>query len=298
MPRRITSGRVGRAVLGDIVTQDNALQSVVTNANVVLEPNGTGVVEATKDLLVSNNAGVRFSDGDTNYAKIVAPSNLSANYTLTLPTDDGGSNQVLATNGSGTLSWTSVSISVNNRSAADGNTYYIAMIDQTSGAEDTISVASDRISFVPNPGLLTVNSISTGTFGCTGTSTLSTVDINGGNIDGTTIGSATRANGNFNTMTATTITEDSSIRLKENVNPIDNALDSILSLVGVTYDRKDGSNINEAGLIAEEVNTVLPNIVKKDEQGNPESIMYTKLTAYLIEAVKTLKAEVDSLKGK
>ena len=44
------------------------------------------------------------SDAGSNYAAITVPA-LSANYTLTLPVDDGTSNQVLATNGSGVLSW-------------------------------------------------------------------------------------------------------------------------------------------------------------------------------------------------
>jgi hypothetical protein len=99
------------------------------------------------------------------------------------------------------------------------------------------------------------------------------------------------------TMTVTAITESSSIALKQNVVPIDNALDSILKLVGVTYDRKDGTSNNEAGLIAEHVNKVLPNIVSKDENGDPIGIHYTKLTAYLIESVKALKDEIDQLKG-
>ena len=101
---------------------------------------------------------------------------------------------------------------------------------------------------------------------------------------------------NANCTFAGTITENSSIVYKENVNPIMGALDAITSLVGVTYDRKSGTNKNEAGLIAEEVYKVLPNLVEMTEDGKPHGIMYTKLTAYLIEAVKSLKAEIDSLK--
>ena len=93
------------------------------------------------------------------------------------------------------------------------------------------------------------------------------------------------------------ITESSSIALKENIAPIENALDSIMRLVGVTYDRRDGSKKEEAGLIAEEVDKILPNLVTKDQNGLPDAIHYTKLTAYLIEAVKSLKAEINSLKG-
>jgi len=99
------------------------------------------------------------------------------------------------------------------------------------------------------------------------------------------------------TFTVTNIVESSSIALKENVAPIENALDSVMSLFGVTYDRRDGSRQNEAGLIAEDVIKVLPNLVTKNLQGNIDGIQYTKLTAYLIEAVKTLKQEIDSLKG-
>lgn len=95
-----------------------------------------------------------------------------------------------------------------------------------------------------------------------------------------------------------TITETSSIALKENINPINGALDSILQLVGVTYDRKDGSVKNEVGLIAEDVNQVIPNLVTKDNEGKVVGINYSRLSAYLIEAVKGLKSEIDQLKGK
>jgi hypothetical protein len=99
-------------------------------------------------------------------------------------------------------------------------------------------------------------------------------------------------------IVAGTLTENSSITLKENVNPITNAIDTISKLVGVTYDRKDGSAIQRPGLIAEEVDKILPNIVIKDENGAPSSIAYTNLIAYLIESIKELKQEIDILKGK
>lgn len=101
---------------------------------------------------------------------------------------------------------------------------------------------------------------------------------------------------NTNCTFAGTITENSSIVYKENVNPIANALDAVLKLAGVTYDRKNGTNKDEAGLIAEEVYEVLPNLVQLNEEGKPNGIMYTKLTAYLIESIKELNAEITKLK--
>jgi hypothetical protein len=55
--------------------------------------------------------------------------------------------------------------------------------------------------------------------------------------------------------------------------------------------------MHEAGLIAEEVEKILPSMVARDENGNPNGVKYSKLTAYLIEAIKTLKTEIENLKG-
>jgi hypothetical protein len=43
---------------------------------------------------------------------------------------------------------------------------------------------------------------------------------------------------------------------------------------------------------------VLPDLVTKDADGKAVGIKYTKLTAYLIEAVKSLKQEIEQLKGR
>lgn len=93
-------------------------------------------------------------------------------------------------------------------------------------------------------------------------------------------------------------TENSSLRYKENVNPIDSALDKVLQLQGVTYDKKDGSAKDEPGLIAEDVLAVLPNLVQLDQEGRADGIHYTKITAYLIECIKELNAKIDKLEGK
>jgi hypothetical protein len=113
-------------------------------------------------------------------------------------------------------------------------------------------------------------------------------------IGTTTPGFLLDVNGSFR---AVSITESSSIALKKNIQPISNGLDSILQLTGVTYDRKD-TNEHEAGLIAEHVEQVLPLLVSYDDDGTVNGVKYTKMIAYLIEAVKSLKAEIDELKNK
>jgi hypothetical protein len=94
-----------------------------------------------------------------------------------------------------------------------------------------------------------------------------------------------------------TITESSSIRYKTNIETVKYGLDKVLQLRGVTYDKKD-TGIKELGLIAEEVNEILPDVVIKNEEGEPDSVSYGRLTAVLIEAVKDLQAQINELKVK
>tara|TARA_Y100001963_G_C6776797_1_gene447756 strand:- start:664 stop:1896 length:1233 start_codon:yes stop_codon:yes gene_type:complete len=57
-------------------------------------------------LEIRNGDALRLNDNDnSNHVLITAPSNLTSNFTLTLPENDGDSGQTLQTNGSGTLSW-------------------------------------------------------------------------------------------------------------------------------------------------------------------------------------------------
>jgi hypothetical protein len=96
------------------------------------------------------------------------------------------------------------------------------------------------------------------------------------------------------TITTTSLVETSSIKIKENVKTLDNPLDIIKKLRGVEYNRI-GETYNEIGVIAEEVNDVLPQVVNKDEEGNPTSVSYGRLTALLIEVVKKQDEQIENL---
>jgi len=85
-------------------------------------------------------------------------------------------------------------------------------------------------------------------------------------------------------------------RVKENIVTVDNALDKVTKLRGVTYTRKDTDDKStKVGVIAQEVLEVLPEVVEKDHEGM-YSVAYGNMAGVFIEAIKELKAEVDSLK--
>ena len=93
----------------------------------------------------------------------------------------------------------------------------------------------------------------------------------------------------------------SDIKLKTNIKTIDNALDKVLHLRGAEYDRIDKDNQHEIGVIAQEVEKVIPELVHGDET---KTVSYGNMTAVLIEAIKEqndvinkMKKEIEDLKG-
>ena len=117
--------------------------------------------------------------------------------------------------------------------------------------------------------------------------------------DGSTTRFTFDDNGNFTATGSITaqanVTAYSDINLKENIEVIPNALEKVSAIRGVTYDRKDLEGARHAGVIAQEVEAVLPEVIQTDEEGI-KSVAYGNLVGLLIEAVKELKAEIEDLK--
>jgi hypothetical protein len=94
----------------------------------------------------------------------------------------------------------------------------------------------------------------------------------------------------------------SDIRLKTNITSIDNGLAKVLTLSGVTYDWNElaanrNSGLRESGVIAQEIQKVLPEAVIEKDDGFL-TVKYDRIIPLLIEAIKELSAEVEELKKK
>jgi hypothetical protein len=93
----------------------------------------------------------------------------------------------------------------------------------------------------------------------------------------------------------------SDIRLKENIKPIESALDKVIKLQGVTFDWKESDSIldikEDIGFIAQDVQKVVPELVRENDNGML-SMRHQGITPILLEAIKELKAEIDLLKSK
>lgn len=96
------------------------------------------------------------------------------------------------------------------------------------------------------------------------------------------------------TVTAQNFDSTSDNRIKNNVQTVKNALETINNLRGVSFNWKETGN-KSYGVIAQEIEKVLPELVKTEEI---KSVNYNGLIGVLIEAVKELSVEIESLKNK
>ena len=88
-------------------------------------------------------------------------------------------------------------------------------------------------------------------------------------------------------------------RLKENIKPIESALEKAIKLQGVTFDwKKSDSELNikeDIGFIAQDVQKVVPELVRENENGML-SMRHQGIAPILLEAIKELKNEIEELK--
>jgi hypothetical protein len=87
-------------------------------------------------------------------------------------------------------------------------------------------------------------------------------------------------------------------RLKDNIKPIENAIDKVKKIGGYTFDWNDKQDTfegNDVGVIAQEIEEVLPELVTTRDNGY-KAVKYEKLVALLIEGMKEQQQQIDELK--
>ena len=123
-----------------------------------------------------------------------------------------------------------------------------------------------------------------------------TLDSNGGQLN---INDNTVITGILSVTDDITAFFSSDERLKDNITPIEDPLAKVLSLSGNSFDWNNQSSHTgkDIGVIAQEIEKVLPEIVTTRENGF-KAVQYEKITPLLIEAIKELSHKVDDLQQK
>ena len=94
-----------------------------------------------------------------------------------------------------------------------------------------------------------------------------------------------------------TVTQHSDLRIKDNVVEIPNCIDKVKSIRGIYYNRTDfNTEPTKIGVVAQEVEVEMPELVHDEETSGIKSVSYTELTAVLVNAIKEQQTIIDDLK--
>ena len=227
------------------------------------------------------NISVSYSDtsGKLNFS---VP---SYSPTLTLSGDASG-NATFTSLGNATLS-----VVVANDSHTHDSRYYTESESDSRFTASAGDVMTGTLRFNDNV-MATFGSGNDAEFWCSGSHMYLDLNSSIGNFyirDGSTIRYTFNDNGSF--TASGNITAYSDERLKSDIVTIPNALETVCKLRGVNF-TKDGEA--STGVIAQEVQKVIPEVVLQGDEYL--SVAYGNLVGVLIEAVKELKAEVETLK--
>lgn len=104
------------------------------------------------------------------------------------------------------------------------------------------------------------------------------------------------------TSTGITVTGDvnstSDIRAKKNIETIEDALEKVSLLRGVTFDWDNDVEERATGVIAQDVEKVLPEAVRDNAETGFKSVAYGNMVGLLVEAIKEQQTQIDELKDK
>jgi hypothetical protein len=224
MARKVSAGSAGGAGVAGLQAFTTTLTSA-TNLDIIIDPTGTGRFLINGDAQLLAQGDLRFADADSsNWVAFQSPAVVASNVTWTLPAIDRSNNQVLTTNGSGTLSWTAKSLGIEDNTT-DSNVNYPLLSSLTTGNLLTGRVTSSRMDFQPSTGRFRLlggtgsTNTTTGTLIVTGGVGISE-RLYAGSIQNTPIGNITRNSGAFTTLTA-----NSTSTLRDTIPESNNSFD-------------------------------------------------------------------------
>jgi len=305
----------------DAVTAVSSLQSDggVTVDNITID--GTQIDLSSGDLLIdvagdinldADGGDVSFEDGGTEVGRInMDSSNLTIRSAVIdkdviIQGNDGGANITALTldmSEAGAASFNST-VTANAGVIVDNITIDGTEIDLSSG-DLTIDVAGDIILDADggdvkiNDGGVAIAELTNSSTDFVIKSVTNDKDIIFKGVDNSSVITALTLD--MSAAGAATFNNDvtafSDERLKENIETIPNALDKVCQMRGVTFNRTDFDGEKQMGVIAQEVEKIIPEVVKEDDSEDKiKSVAYGNMVGLLIEAIKDLKAEIDELK--
>ena len=288
---------------------DGAQLKIAADDDLILTHSGSeGDITCKTGVLDINGATVKIKDEDSSetMASFVSDGAVTLNHdnTTRFATASGGCEVTGTLSVSGTSAFTGA-ITSNGGVVVDNITIDGTEIDLSSG-DLTLDVAGDIILdadggdiFIKDGGTQ-IGAISHGgSNNLQITSSVSDADMIFKGNDGGTISTLLTldvseggaASFNSSVTAAGDVTAFSDMRIKHDIETIEGALAKVSDMRGVYFKRNNGEA--GTGVIAQEIENILPEVVK---DGEYKSVAYGNMVGILIEAIKELKAEVEKLK--
>ena len=287
-----------------LATYTGSVSSQLSNLNSATssyETNGRGIVSGSSQITISSTTG--YTDYSSSVATSISASSAAATAAATWNTLSGKP--------TGIVSGSSQTI-INLNSAApgvvSGSAQTIANLP-TGTVSGSSQLSGTTITDLTIINLTTINETASvifssgsnrfGDFGNDTHSFTGSVQISGSQtITGTlTVTGAITATGDITAFSA------SDIRFKENIITIESPIEKIKMISGNTYDWKaenkdiHGFEGNDVGVIAQEIEEVLPQLVVTRDNGY-KAVKYDKLVALLIEGIKEQQKQIEDLSNK
>ena len=267
----ISSSAQSLATLTDVASSNTLMKTYVDTELASLVDSSPAALDTLNELAAALGDDANFATTiNTNLAQ-----KLGASATVTLTGD---------ATGTGTFSSNAVSVAVTI--ADDSHNHTIANVDGLQAALDAkygtadLRVGITHVGYDSDDYIAFTENTSTAIF-VNGTERV-TADTQGLDVSGRIVADST-------------IQAYSDSRLKENVEVIEGAVEKVKQVRGVTYNRiKDG--VRDTGVIAQELEAVLPEAVHDNEDGM-KSVSYGNVVGLLIEAIKEQQAQIEELKA-
>lgn len=254
--------------------QTSGTITLAAGSNSTVSQSGSTITIASSDTNTVTNVGANnsnFTNGNINIVGSNATTVSKSGNTITIHSTDNNTDTDTITNiGANGGSYSNGNISITGSGATSvsksGNTVTISSTNTT---------YSNLNEFTNGPGYTTYSSNQA-------TDTTSTVQFG-----------LVRSTGDVVAFYS------SDERLKDNIAPIENSLDKVGQLKGYEFDWNDKQDVYEGhdvGVIAQEVEKVVPELVQTRDDGY-KAVKYEKIVPLLINAINELKAEIEELKS-
>ena len=107
-----------------------------------------------------------------------------------------------------------------------------------------------------------------------------------------------RIDTNSGQLTATSFNATSDLTLKSNISMLNTPLEKILNIEGRNYTWKnDENNVLQSGLIAQQVEEHIPEVIVTNKENNIKTINYNGIIPYLVESIKEQQRQIESQKS-